>query len=144
MNSLFSMLFLVIVLFEPQIVMDEFHALKSEKEENLFMVKYKNNNSVSVQAYLCAVEMKQAEYAFNPMTKFKIFNKAKRKLNLLIETNPKNIDLRYIRLLLQESTPSILRYNDTIEEDKIFLKKIIEAKKISKQLETYIYKNTSL
>ena len=144
MNSLLSLVFLIVAFIEPQIVMDEFHSLKSEKEENLFIVKYKNDNSVSVQAYLCAVEMKQAEYAFNPMTKFKIFNKAKRKLNLLIETNPKNIDLRYIRLLLQESTPSILRYNDTIEEDKIFLKKIIEAKKISKQLETYIYKNTSL
>ena len=144
MNSLLSLVFLIVAFIEPQIVMNEFHSLKSEKEENLFIVKYKNDNSVSVQAYLCAVEMKQAEYAFNPMTKFKIFNKAKRKLNLLIETNPKNIDLRYIRLLLQESTPSILRYNDTIEEDKIFLKKIIEAKKISKQLETYIYKNTSL
>ena len=144
MNSLVSMCFLLVVFFETQVVMDEFHGLNSEKEELVFMNKYSKDSSASVQAYVCAVEMKQAEYAFNPITKLKIFNRAKRKLNLLIDINPKNIDLRYIRLLLQERTPSILGYNDTIDEDKTFLQKKIAAKEISKKLAVYIYKNTSL
>jgi hypothetical protein len=144
MNSLFAVLFLFMGFSEAQIVMEEFHQLKSEIEEAVFITKYRKETCISVQAYVCAVEMKQAEYVFNPFTKLKIFKKTKRKLNLLIDTNPKNIDLRYIRLLLQERTPSILRYNDTIEEDKAFLLKKIDTKGIYKELQVYIYNNTSL
>ena len=144
MNSLFSLFFLFAVFSESKTVMDQFQELKSEKEELVFIMKYKKDSSASVQGYVCAVEMKQAAYAFNLNTKLKIFNKAKKKLNVLIDTNPKNIDLRYIRLLLQERTPSILGYKDTIEEDKLFLETKIENKETSKELEVYIYKNTSL
>lgn len=144
MNSLFSMFFLLVFFSEPQVVMEEFHQLNSEKEEIVFIDKYVKDSNPSVQAYVCAIEMKQAEYSFNPVRKLSVFNKAKKKLNLLIVTNPKNIDLRYIRLFIQEQTPRFLGYKDRIEEDKKFLKTKIKAKEISKKLEAYIYNNTSL
>jgi len=144
MNSLFSVFFLVSLFFEPQIVRDEFHQLQTQKQENVFILKYQNDPSPSIQAYVCAVEMKQAEYAFNPIKKLKVFVKTKKKLELLIEKNPSNIDLRYIRLLLQERTPSILGYKDRIQEDKQILSTKLSLKEISKELEVYIYNNTSL
>jgi hypothetical protein len=139
------MIFVCTVLFsEGHSIVSEFHLLTNKDDELKFIVKYHNNESATVQAYVCAVEMKQAEYPINPISKLKIFNRTKKKLNILIRDNPENIDLRYVRLLLQEQTPSILGYKDNIEEDKKFLKNEFDLKNISKDLKEYIYQNTSL
>ncbi len=125
-------------------VQEEFHRLNNEDEELTFIEKYHGDLNPSVQAYICAVEMKQAEYRFNPMSKLRIFKKTKNKLEELILKNPKNIDLRYVRLLLQEKTPELLGYKDNIQEDKLFLQKELSLNNISKDLELYIHKNTSI
>ena len=125
-------------------VQEEFHRLNNEDEELIFIEKYHGDLNPSVQAYICAVEMKQAEYRFNPMSKLRIFKKTKNKLEELILKNPKNIDLRYVRLLLQEKTPELLGYKDNIQEDKLFLQKELSLNNISKDLELYIHKNTSI
>src|SRR5690554_439344 len=36
-----------------------------------------------------------------------------------IQENPNNIELRFIRLGIQENTPKILKYKDNIEADKL-------------------------
>ena len=125
-------------------VQEEFHRLNNEDEELTFIEKYHGDLNPSVQAYICAVEMKQAEYRFNPMSKLRIFKKTKNKLEELILNNPKNIDLRYVRLLLQEKTPELLGYKNNIEEDKLFLQNELSLNNISKDLELYIHKNTSI
>jgi len=125
-------------------VQEEFHRLNNEDEELTFIEKYHGDLNPSVQAYICAVEMKQAEYSFNPMSKLRIFKKTKNKLEELILNNPKNIDLRYVRLLLQEKTPELLGYKNNIEEDKLFLQNELSLNNISKDLELYIHKNTSI
>ena len=77
-------------------------------------------------------------------SKLRIFKSTKKKIDLLIEKHPKNIDLRYVRLYLQENTPSILGYNEFIEEDKTFLLRQIELNKVSIALKNHIINNTSL
>lgn len=110
----------------------------------IFIQKYENSSIPSILAYVVAVEMKQIEYVFNPATKFKIYIKNKNYLNDLIEENPEDVHLRYIRLLLQEETPSFLGYNKFIEEDKLFLRKKRSFGDDNDYLYSYILKNTSL
>lgn len=144
MHLLFSIFVSFLFFLGSQTIVVEFHKLNTKKEEVQFMNKYNEVTSPTIQAYVCAVKMKQAEYAFNPISKMKIFNTTKKKLEVLIKENPNNIDLRYVRLMLQERIPSFLGYNKAIENDKKFLTTKLKAKHISKDLEKYIYLNTSL
>lgn len=144
MKGLFLVFIFTFFSLENYSVVEEFHLLTTRQEEEKFILKYQGKSHPTVQAYVCAVEMKQVEYSFNPISKLKIFNKTKRKLDSLIDKNPENIDLRYVRLMLQEKTPSILGYKDNIEDDKKFLKREFELKIISKELQENIHKNTSL
>lgn len=127
----------------PSYVTD-FHSLNNKKSEVDFILKYKKEKNPSVMAYVIATEMKQAEYALNPISKLSIFTKNKDELNYLIKENNSNIHLRYIRLLLQEKTPSFLGYNKYIDEDSNFLKEKIKVKDSSDFLDFFILKNTSL
>jgi hypothetical protein len=132
------------VFFLNSSVVDEFHVLTNREDEKHFILKYQDNTDISIQAYVCGIEMKQAEYYSNPFSKLRIFKSTKKKIDLLIEKHPKNIDLRYVRLYLQENTPSILGYNEFIEEDKTFLLRQIELNKVSIALKNHIINNTSL
>ena len=122
----------------------EYHQINSKKEEQNFIKFYKESSDVSIQAYVISLELKQASYKFFPWDKLRIFNKGKDRLENLIKKHPNNIDLRYMRLVIQEKTPSILRYKSSIVADKLFLKEILKIKDTSDYLDNYILKNTSL
>ena len=122
----------------------EFHELDSKTKEEAFIAKYKSSNEASILGYVYAIEMKQIEYSYNPITKIKDFNTIKVKLNALVTKFPRNLHLRYIRLLIEEKTPSILGYKNFIEEDKKVLNEKLKIKDETDYLDTYIYKNTSL
>lgn len=123
---------------------DEFHQLNTKKQELLFYNKYKNSNSPSILAYVCSIGMKQATYCYNPISKLAIFKSNKQQLNELISSNPKNVHLRYIRLVLQENAPPFLGYNEHIIADKKFLLHILQTEDETDFLDQYIYKNTSI
>ena len=125
-------------------VVEEFHELKTKETEVIFIEKYENSSEPSILAYVIAIEIKQIDYTFNPFTKFKIFKKNKKQLNFMLKENPDDIHLRYIRLVLQENTPSILGYNRFLEEDKLFLKHKMAIVDDTDYLDFYIHKNTSL
>lgn len=122
----------------------EFHASKTKKEELKFINKYKDNKSIDVKAYVVSLQMKQAKYKTFPWSKLLVFNKQKKILNQLIKNHPKNVHLRYIRLVIQEQTPKVLGYNEFIKEDKSFLKAILKINDETNYLDTYILKNTTL
>lgn len=140
--SLLLMFFLSISSIEE--VVEEFHLLETRESEDVFVKNYTLSSQPSILAYVCAVEMKQAKYSFNPIVKLKIFKQTKKKLDSLIDSHPADIHLRYIRLVLQEKTPVLLGYNDNIEEDKVFLKGKLETADDSDYLDLYIHNNTSL
>lgn len=125
-------------------VVEEFHNLETRESEDIFVQNYNLSSQPSILAYVCALEMKQAEYSHNPISKLRIFKQTKKKLDSLVQSNPTDVHLRYIRLLLQEKTPGILGYNDNIKEDKIFLSNKLEISDDSDYLDLYIHKNTSL
>jgi hypothetical protein len=122
----------------------EFHQLNGEKEEQNFINKYKSENSPGVKAYVYSLEMKKAEYSFNPVEKLTIFNRYRNKFEDLISKHPSNIHLRYMRLTIQEKLPQILGYYSSIEADKQFLKQKMETKDASDYMDVFIKHNTSL
>lgn len=128
--------------YEPSYIR-EFHALENKQEEKQFIDTY-SNYSVDTDAYVLALKMKQAEYAFFPWRKWNIFKSQERRLNQLIANHPQNIHLRYVRLMLQERTPSFLGFNEHIEEDRHFLLNQLEISDSTDYLDTYIKENTSL
>ncbi len=127
---------------EPEFV-TLFHELNNKQEEEFFINSYKDS-SVDAIAYVIALEMKKAEYTISPWNKLKIFRTQKKRLNLLIDRNPKNIHLRYVRLVLQEQTPSFLGYNENITEDKNILELMMSQEDSTDYLDKYITQYTSL
>jgi len=143
------MLILVIALFQLSTVtieevVTEFHDLKTIDLELKFIKKYGTSQNPSILAYVIAIRMKQIDDIKNPYTKHKTFKRNKNHLNDLINENPNDLHLRYIRLLLQEETPSFLGYNKFIEEDKLFLRQKRSFGDDNDYLYSYILKNTSL
>ena len=122
----------------------EYHELTTKKEELNFIEKYKENSNIDIKAYVVSLKMKQAKYKFFPWSKLSVFKREKKALNQLIKTNPNNVHLRYIRLVIQETVPTILGFNKQIKEDKLFLKSILKKKDETDYLDVYILKNTSL
>lgn len=125
-------------------VVSEFHKLNSEKVELQFIDDYKSNSNSSIQVYVLAVRMKQIEYMYNPVTMVSLFKKYTKELESMARENPDNIHIRYIRLLIQEKSPSFLGYSNKITEDKVFLKTALETKDETDFLDPYIKDNTSL
>ena len=123
---------------------NEYHNVTTENQELSFIKKYKNSKEVAISAFVVSLQMKQAKYKTFPWSKLAVFNKEKKRLNALIETNPNNVHLRYVRLVIQENTPKILGYNKNIKEDKSFLKLMLKKKDSSDYLDKFIIKNTSL
>ncbi|MWW23951.1 hypothetical protein [Algibacter lectus] len=122
----------------------EYHDIKNKTQEIEYITKYIKSNSTDIQAYVISLEMKQAEYKVLPWQKLNTFNKGKTKLEQLIIKDPKNANLIYVRLVIQEQLPKMLNYNSDIEHDKQFLSELLKIKDNSDYLDTYILNYTTL
>lgn len=62
-------------------------------------------------------------------------------VNFAINQAPNNIEIRFIRLGIQENTPKLLKYKENIEEDKLFLKqqyRYIKSTTLKNHISDYI------
>ena len=143
MKSIF-VLALLLASTTTETIVHEFHKLQSQKAELSFVEKYKSYTDISVQAYVLAARMKQLEYENNPFSKLKQFHSYADELDALVKANPDNAHLRYMRLVIQEKTPSLLQYNDEIAEDKQKIQQLLLKDKTLNYLTNYIKDNTSL
>ncbi len=80
----------------------------------------KNDNTVLV-AYKGAVTTMMAEYVQGIKDKKVFFKEGRELLEYAIETEPKNVEIRCIRLSVQENVPKITGYHKNKEEDKEFI-----------------------
>ncbi|MEP3387510.1 MAG: hypothetical protein ABJO02_04945 [Reichenbachiella sp.] len=71
--------------------------------------------------YCTMIHFLEAKNALNPYRKLSEFNIGKKTLDSLIKTNTENIELRYLRHSIQDRVPSVLGYNDQLENDKEFM-----------------------
>jgi len=71
--------------------------------------------------YKGAVELGMARHHPNVFKKMGFFNDGKEKLEKSIEKDPKNLELRFLRLTIQTHLPTFLGYSDNKENDKKFV-----------------------
>lgn len=97
---------------------------KSKEEQFRFIEKiknYQNLNSSTMDAYKAVGQIIESKYEKkNKKVKLKEGILA---LENLIKKEPNHIEMRLLRLSIQENLPSVIGYNKNIEQDKKFILK---------------------
>lgn len=62
-----------------------------------------------------------AKHVFNPLKKMSYFNTGKETMESAVKKDPKNLEIRLMRLITQENVPKFLGYSQHIKEDRKFL-----------------------
>lgn len=78
-------------------------------------------NTAVEKGYYAAFHMFMAKHTSNPIKKMGYFKKGKNILETVIKANPKNVELRFIRLCIQFYTPRYLGYHNEVEGDKEYV-----------------------
>ncbi len=65
--------------------------------------------------------MMMAKYTINPISKWSYFKKGKQLLEKAIDTDPNNVELRFLRFAAQTNIPAFLGYKEHIKSDKAFI-----------------------
>ena len=87
--------------------------------------------------FLAVGKFFMAKHVFNPLKKMTYFNEGKNTMEAAIKSDPKNLEVRLMRLITQESVPKLLGYFQNIEEDRNFLTRDYK-KTTDKDLKIYI------
>lgn len=111
---------------------------KANTEEFYAQLKsVKNSDNAVLVGYKAAAIALKARFEKPIKSKKQLFLEAKTLLEKQIERKPNEIELRLIRLSIQENTPKILKYKGNMNEDKNFILKNISAVKNKKQLDYF-------
>ena len=84
------------------------------------MSRHKDENATA-EGYFALATMIQAKRFGNPFTKLSYFNKGKKILEEVINANPENAELRFLRFAVQTKVPAILLYYHDIDDDQVVL-----------------------
>jgi len=93
----------------------------SVQEFDSYLELYKDSKDVTVKGYQSIIWFLWADFYLNPIRKWKCFNKGIEKLDQLIESHSDNLELRFLRLTIQDNVPNFLGYNANLKEDKEFI-----------------------
>lgn len=99
----------------------------------------KKDNEILV-AYKGAVSTLKAKYARGIKIKKEYFKSGAELIEHAVQAKPKNIEIRCIRLSVQENSPKVVRYKSHIEEDKKFILdnyKHISSKEVREFVKNY-------
>jgi hypothetical protein len=104
---------------------DFYHILKSGTSDEIDKELSVIDNSLlkDKEAYKGALLMKRASVLMMPTEKLDNFKKGAKKLEAAIHTDSSNVEYRFLRLMIQEHTPKILKYSSRITEDAALIKK---------------------
>jgi hypothetical protein len=69
------------------------------------------------EAYEAVLLMKKAGMVAKPKDKLKLFKMGRAKLEAAITSDKDNMEYRFLRLIIQENAPKVLKYQNAIEED---------------------------
>ena len=72
-------------------------------------------------AYLGASETLLAKFGSSAGEKLKAFKAGKANIEQAVTNKPKSVEIRLIRLIIQNNAPTMLRYSGEMEEDKAFI-----------------------
>ncbi len=74
-------------------------------------------------AYEGVAYMAYAKHKINPYSKYKSFIDGRNLLELAIRQDSENIEIRFVRFIIQKHTPSFLGYKQNIKTDKLYILK---------------------
>lgn len=83
--------------------------------------------------------MMMCKHAFNPAEKLVFFKKGKSLLEMAIEKERDNVELRYFRFSTQCKLPGILNYDSNLKEDKLFLLIYLKRENRSKSRDSDLF-----
>lgn len=122
-------LFLIVVsisnLMDAQVNKEFYKAVSSRNQVQISEMidkLEKKSNTVQKEAYLGALYMQMAEFEKVPKKKLETFKKGR----LLLEgaiSKENSVENRFLRLMIQENCPKILKYNVNIKDDVSYIKK---------------------
>jgi hypothetical protein len=85
-----------------------------------------NETTEELIAYQAMFYFMLAKHAWLPPSKWNYFLKGKKTLEAVIEKSPNNVELLYLRFIIQTNLPEFLGYYQNIETDKESLLKALE------------------
>lgn len=77
--------------------------------------------------YKGSATMMMAQHVSNPFSKLSYFHKGKNMLDIAIEADDANMELRFLRFAAQTNAPAMLGYRGDIEEDKELILKSLPS-----------------
>ncbi len=95
------------------------HDIAKELHNTLLAITKEDNQTLV--AYKGAVSTLMAKFAKGVKNKKEYFTTGAALIEKAVSTEPENIEIRCIRLSVQENSPKILKYKNDIEGDKQFL-----------------------
>ena len=113
---------LVFVAFSQSLseIRSEFHlaVLNPDDSRNFYdFVSEIENPSPTVQAYQAVSEALLAQVVWNPFNKLKQVIKYSDQMKKVVEADPHNVEIRFLRLAIEYNLPSFLGMSTHMEED---------------------------
>lgn len=151
MNFLISLFLIVGIYSQTDLatVRSNFEKSEDSKENTAIFynsLKGYNTNNNTINAYKGASSALQARYAGDRKAKKELFVSGAKEIEAAIAKEPKNIELRYIRLIIQENTPKILKYKSNLTEDKQMIMTNFDqqSKEVKEAIKRYATKKSTL
>lgn len=119
----------------------DFHQIETLEDVDQFLQHYSQSKCESVEPYLAACIMKQAEYVWQPHRKLTFFKEGKNRLEKFIQQYPDNLEARYLRIIIQLTIPRILGYSSDWESDYAYLRQSIDDSDLPVTYRALILKN---
>lgn len=75
-----------------------------------------------ILAYNYTGKLMILDYSNNPFEQYKVFKAKTKQLDSIVNTNPKKIEIRLLRYVVQKNCPYFLRYKSDLGNDLKFIK----------------------
>jgi hypothetical protein len=100
----------------------------------------------SRQAFEGTLIMKTAGLGGGAGRKLKLFKAGRKELEAAIKREPRNVEYRFLRLMIQENAPGVLGYNENLEADSEIIKKSYKTlpQEVQQAIEDYSKKSKVL
>ena len=72
-------------------------------------------------SYNIISHLMECNFILNPLLKYTIFKDSTQQLDSVIRLNPKYIEIRFLRYLVQLNSPTLLGYNTNLDNDYKFI-----------------------
>ena len=94
---------------------------RDDVEKLILDYEAKGDTGSQANIYRGALYARMAGLVNTPAQRLEYFKRGRLLIEAEIKQNADNIEYRFIRLIIQEQAPSIVRYRDNIEEDSAMI-----------------------